>query len=91
MVARIFRYRARLAELATSELPWLAFNPAETRWNDPQSMLIEGIVAQYPQLHFEVFNVNGADDVAKYYKWQNTGAHFRMLAMGRVGFTEASA
>eukprot|EP00747_Dinoflagellata_sp_TGD_P182099 gnl/TRDRNA2_/TRDRNA2_36190_c0_seq1.p1 gnl/TRDRNA2_/TRDRNA2_36190_c0~~gnl/TRDRNA2_/TRDRNA2_36190_c0_seq1.p1 ORF type:complete len:290 (-),score=54.83 gnl/TRDRNA2_/TRDRNA2_36190_c0_seq1:151-1020(-) len=74
--------RAELVRLATAERPWLNYDEGY-RWS-PQNLS-----RSWPKLQFVEFDMNGADDVLKYRKWQWTGPQNRMITMGRPGYTEA--
>ena len=43
---------------------------------------------QFADLEFEIWNLSGADDVAKYQKWQGACAQRRYITMGRPGYTD---
>ena len=73
--------RAELIELATADVPWLA---CQGRGGGAEAT-VQALAALWPRLVFTHFDMNGADDVVKYAKWQWTGT--RQLAMGRPGAT----
>jgi nicotinic acid mononucleotide adenylyltransferase len=77
-----FHQRAHLVNLATLEIPWLRFSGGQ--WE------IDAVMGRFPKLNFEIFHMNGADDVVAYQKWRVVGPKFRMIVIGRPGFTEAA-
>ena len=58
--------RLALIEMATAKIPWLQ-SCAEHHKESVQDLR-----HKWPALHFEHFEMNGADDVVKYQKWQYT-------------------
>mmetsp|Transcript_22965 Transcript_22965/g.72698 ORF Transcript_22965/g.72698 Transcript_22965/m.72698 type:complete len:301 (-) Transcript_22965:112-1014(-) len=80
-----YRQRAQLVELAASELPWLAFNPLR------EQEAVETLARQWHHLRFVRYSMNGADDVLKYQKWNESGPKRRGIAMGRPGQSEQLA
>merc|ERR1712100_706264 len=74
-----YQDRSELVCHATAHLPWLEFD----EWEKLQ-MLCE----RYPHLRFVEFDMNGADDVVKYEKWQHASDRNRMITIGRPGFTK---
>lgn len=77
-----YKERADMVRLATAQYPWLDF--ADSLGNEERVLPLK-----FPHLRFEFFDMNGADDVAKYHKWTYTGPRNRMIVMGRPGYTEA--
>jgi nicotinic acid mononucleotide adenylyltransferase len=77
------RDRAHLVRLATARFPWLSTSD-ESR----SAHLLSGLQRRHRHLHFQLFVMNGADDVVKYKKWQKAGPNYRMITMGRPGDTE---
>eukprot|EP00039_Didymoeca_costata_P026804 m.16693 g.16693 ORF g.16693 m.16693 type:complete len:210 (-) comp5769_c0_seq1:422-1051(-) len=69
-----YETRVDLAKLATASIPWIEVN-----------LNIDNLQDEWPELHFAVFDMNGADDVLKYQKWTYNTA---MIVIGRPGFTE---
>jgi len=49
----------------------------------------EELAACYPALVFDVWTLNGADDVVKYRKWASASEDNRQIAMGRPGDSDA--
>ena len=74
--------RRHLGELATAGEPWIRYDV-----RDPRIWARE-LETQFPDLHFNVWNLNGADDVAKYRKWNDACAKRRYITMGRPGYTD---
>lgn len=77
-----YNQRVEMVRVATSEHDWLNFKHGENT--------VEHYRHRFPDLNFIEFDMNGADDVAKYRKWnyvkRSEGRH-RMFVMGRPGFT----
>lgn len=80
--------RHRLAGLATDEHDWLFLQPIRRGRN----LLLDEVKRRWPCLSFVRIDVNGADDVAKYRKWESSvgkPAHRRrQIVMGRPGYTQ---
>lgn len=82
--ALTLKQRADMVRLATVPSPWLNFADCENN--------IFLYSQRFPDLDFVEFDMNGADDVVKYEKWHymsRAAANYRMLVMGRPGFTSA--
>jgi nicotinic acid mononucleotide adenylyltransferase len=73
--------RAGMMDLATQDLPWM--NPRGTQPGTGQ------LLKRFPALTFVDWELNGADDVAKYEKWNDCDERNRFLTLGRPGHTEA--
>ena len=74
--------RLTLIEMATAEIPWL--QSCAEHHNES----VQDLCQKHPTLYFEHFEMNGADDVVKYRKWQytsKTGTRLRYITMGRPG------
>jgi len=84
------RDRAHLVRVATQDLPWLCYRGRAHLYRGHRQHASSGFTLQsaFPHLKFVEFKMNGADDVAKYRKWQGAGPRYRMITMGRPGFTE---
>jgi len=75
--------RAMLVEFACSDLPWLSFYPGR------ENGVAMAVQKAWPKLHMVRLNLNGADDVLKYQKWNRCGPQHRLITMGRPGgYTE---
>mmetsp|Transcript_142631 Transcript_142631/g.248714 ORF Transcript_142631/g.248714 Transcript_142631/m.248714 type:complete len:424 (+) Transcript_142631:75-1346(+) len=72
--------RANCVRLAIADIPWLEL--------ESDGFGISELERRWPKLKFEDFDMNGADDVVKYSKWQYTSARRRMITIGRPGYTE---
>ena len=72
--------RRFMAELSIAELTWI-----ECKCKARQ---VQYIQAEWPELRFTNFTMNGADDVVKYSKWRSATANQRQIAMGRPGSTQ---
>lgn len=72
--------RADLVRLATAELPWLCFRSRHTFQDD--------LCDEFPNLEFVSYDMNGADDVVRHFKWEWARESNRMITIGRPGFTE---
>eukprot|EP00405_Crypthecodinium_cohnii_P012008 CAMPEP_0206425444 /NCGR_PEP_ID=MMETSP0324_2-20121206/3795_1 /ASSEMBLY_ACC=CAM_ASM_000836 /TAXON_ID=2866 /ORGANISM="Crypthecodinium cohnii, Strain Seligo" /LENGTH=510 /DNA_ID=CAMNT_0053890227 /DNA_START=72 /DNA_END=1604 /DNA_ORIENTATION=- len=70
--------RSKLIALATEDIPWLAF---DDRTHDA----IREVREHFPLLNFIHFDLNGADDVLKYRKWELACCSTRLFVMGRPG------
>jgi len=68
--------RAKLAQLATKEYPWLVHT-----W-DSSDGFTSKLKQRWPTLKFVSYVMNGADDVVKYKKWTD---HHRQIVMDRPG------
>eukprot|EP00927_Polykrikos_kofoidii_P070626 TRINITY_DN6703_c0_g1_i2.p1 TRINITY_DN6703_c0_g1~~TRINITY_DN6703_c0_g1_i2.p1 ORF type:complete len:696 (-),score=109.17 TRINITY_DN6703_c0_g1_i2:172-2259(-) len=76
------RERRHLVQIATATCGWLGTStPAERN-----TLLM--FRQRWPQFHFVQFSLNGADDVAKYRKWSQASRDFRLITMGRPGYTQ---
>ena len=73
--------RRALVELAVRDYEWIA-------WEAQEGGSLTAFEANWPQLRFVHFYMNGADDVARYRKYSWTGPQCRMIVMGRPGETE---
>jgi len=73
--------RVEMVRLATSEHDWLNYEHGENT--------VEHYKERFPELNFIEFDMNGADDVVKYHKWNIVTCDdvTRMFVMGRPGFT----
>ena len=69
--------RRHLAQLGTAELPWM---DCTTQFNQ-----VQHIQAEWPELKFTSFTMNGADEVAKYQKWRSAKVNRRQIAFARPG------
>lgn len=78
--------RAELIDLATREMAWLRYDEGDHRSDSTQS---DDLKKRFPNLRFQQFRMNGADDVKKYRKWVQAKANYRMIIMGRPGSTDA--
>ena len=86
--------REHLIRLATAESPWIqtlnrvgdGFKPNTA---DTLAAALELLQKQWPALRFQVWWLNGADDVVKYKKWEKAGEDNRLITMGRPGDTQA--
>lgn len=75
-----YEQRCNLVRLATAELPWLCFGGGGQ---------FEGNLSElHPNLEFVKYDMNGADDVARFHKWKWAGKSNRMITIGRPGFTD---
>mmetsp|Transcript_70228 Transcript_70228/g.142160 ORF Transcript_70228/g.142160 Transcript_70228/m.142160 type:complete len:247 (-) Transcript_70228:18-758(-) len=74
--------RAELTTLATSERPWMDFNPLR----EPHA--VQALQHRWVNLRFIRYALNGADDVCKFQKWRGCTEHRRSITMGRPGFTK---
>ena len=74
--------RAQLVTMATSEVPWLDFNPTR------EHIAVNWLQQKWPKLKFIKYALNGADDVIKYQKWRSCSEEHRFITMGRPGYTE---
>ena len=74
--------RSRLVELATAELPWL-----ERSASRPHSEMAR-LHKLFPALRLQHWDMNGADDVVKYRKYQWASPENKMIVMCRPGSTE---
>ena len=69
-------------KLAAEELPWLS-------WESCREGETVGLLRQtHPHLKFVHFYINGADDVVRYNRFADVGPQYRMIVLGRPGFTE---
>jgi nicotinic acid mononucleotide adenylyltransferase len=80
--------RAQLVRLATVERPWLLHDESGRGAARASAQGLSLLRSRFPNLKFVEFDMNGADDVAKYRKWVGAGPRHRMITMGRPGFTE---
>jgi len=79
--------RVKLVRLAIADKPWLEYGEIGSR-GDPDKAL-RRLQQRFPTLRFIHFDMNGADDVLKYKKWEDLErSSSRMIAMGRPGLTE---
>eukprot|EP00929_Paragymnodinium_shiwhaense_P003579 TRINITY_DN10416_c0_g1_i1.p1 TRINITY_DN10416_c0_g1~~TRINITY_DN10416_c0_g1_i1.p1 ORF type:complete len:289 (-),score=55.96 TRINITY_DN10416_c0_g1_i1:243-1109(-) len=76
----VLKDRRHLINLAAAELDWLSFD----YWGGAKAL-----AWFYPKLTFVDFDMNGADDVVKYEKWDWCNESYRMVVLGRPGHTEA--
>ena len=76
--------RQDLVRIATADLAWLELSTSCRTSHD-----IARLQQQFPQLQFDHFDMNGADDVVKYQKWRWAGPNQKMITMGRPGSTKA--
>jgi hypothetical protein len=67
--------RMHVATLATREFNWLTICESS----------FEVLRANYTNLQFIRFHLNGADDVCRYRKWRHCGENYRIISMGRPG------
>ena len=74
--------RAELATIATSEVPWLDFNPIR------ENVTVKWMEWRWPKLRFIRYALNGADDVFNKQKWRSCSEEHRFITMGRPGYTE---
>jgi len=74
--------RVEMVRLGTSGHDWLNYERGENNvWHYRR---------RFPDLNFIEFDMNGADDVVKYHKWDDvkrSRGQLRMFVMGRPGFT----
>lgn len=75
------RDRAELVNLAAADLPWLKFSTGPDRE-------IASMAKLWPHLTFVRFVLNGADDVVRYQKWNHSSESYRLITMGRPGYTQ---
>ena len=74
--------RLALVKMAAEELPWLS-------WESCHEGETVGLLRQtHPHLKFVHFYINGADDVVRYRKFADVGPQYRMIVLGRPGYTE---
>lgn len=73
--------RAQCVHLATTEMPWL-------RYSESPGDCLFRLRNSFRHIQFVEFDMNGADDVVKYRKWMHAGVYYRMITMGRPGYTE---
>ena len=78
--------REMLVRVATAEMAWLELSTCKQIINSRDVARLRG---QFPQLNFDHFDMNGADDVVKYSKWTRAGPSHKMITMGRTGSTLA--
>jgi ADP-ribosylglycohydrolase len=76
--------REMLVRVATAEMAWLELSTCKQTSRD-----VARLRQQFPQLNFDHFDMNGADDVVKYSKWTRAGPSHKMITMGRPGSTLA--
>lgn len=55
---------------------------------DYEGKAVWELAERWPELRFVHFSMNGADDVVKYGKYMWCGPRYRLITMGRPGFTE---
>ena len=73
--------RLALVRMAAEELPWLS-------WESCREGETVGLLRQtHPHLKFVHFYINGADDVVRYNKFADVGPQYRMIVLGRPGYT----
>merc|ERR1719356_1138041 len=80
--------RAQLVRLATAGRPWLLYDESGRGAARASAQGLSLLRSRFPKLRFVEFDMNGADDVARYRKWIGAGPKHRMITMGRPGFTE---
>jgi len=80
--------RAQLVRLAVSGRPWLLYDESGRGAARASAQGLALLRSRFPNVTFVHFDMNGADDVAKYRKWASAGPNNRMITMGRPGFTE---
>eukprot|EP00435_Cladocopium_sp_Y103_P020183 s965_g4.t3 len=76
------RRMAELTTLATSERPWMDFNPLR------EAYAVQALQHRWWNLRFIRYALNGADDVCKFQKWRGCTEDRRSITMGRPGFTK---
>ena len=73
--------RRELFELAVADLPLVGTTSAWLTGSAPQ-----GLCRRWPGIRFQVWDLNGADDVARYKKWTSARAQ---VVIGREGAPSA--
>jgi len=85
--------REELTRMATSEYRWMHTlcrkgDGFEPNTSDTLLDALATIEFAWSSLNFDVWHLNGADDVLKYKKWEKAGVSNRLITIGRKGFTD---
>ena len=78
--------RKHLVKLSIKDYEWLTM--IDCSFWSYKNDLNHYLQNQYPQVTFIHYELNGADDVLRFEKWNDCNKSYRLIAMGRSGYTE---